>query len=104
MVHGISDNSLHGVIFAISIDHGFVLHYVVKTLVCFEIKVTSTEWKEHHAPNFPINHKGSSVGGGGGGWRTMQQLKCLQYPLRNINYFMFLLVMVIPVLLGLLLK
>ena len=31
-------NSLHGVIFVISIDRGFVLDYVVKTLVCFECK------------------------------------------------------------------
>ena len=33
-------NSLHGVVFAISIEHGLVLDYAVKSLMCFACKKT----------------------------------------------------------------
>ena len=33
-------NSLHGIVFAMSTDHGLILDYAVKSLVCFTCKKT----------------------------------------------------------------
>ena len=95
-------NSLHGVVFVISIDHGLVLDYVVKTLVCFECK--KIKMPQQNGKNVMLQIAQSTTMVVRGQWRRKQLWKCLPDPLRNINYFvMFLLVRVIPVLLGLLL-
>ena len=56
-------NSLLGIVFAISIDTGEVLDYVVKSLFCHTCKNKkdpSAEWKNEHAAVCCINHEGSS--------------------------------------------
>ena len=55
--------SLHGVVFVMSIEHGLVLDYIVKTKVCHVCKKSknaSNEWKARHAPNCEVNHYGSA--------------------------------------------
>ena len=46
-----------------SIDHGLIFDYAVKSLVCFTCRKhpnASLAWKEKHSPDCTINHERSS--------------------------------------------